>query len=217
MTIFNLTKTPSRNKILEAAERARVRGRLRRAIAGYKRLLKNSPEDHLVHLKLAPLLARARRFEESWLSFEAACRGFLDAGFREKALGVYMQAARYMPKRVEVWQRISELQLERGLKADAVETLIKGHKYLRGRRTRPKAIELLKKALEIAPKDHDIAVKLAGLLSKENKKDEALGVLYSLVPFECGKKLRNTRWTIFKISPSLKNLFLFLRTTLKGG
>src|SRR3972149_4908651 len=102
--IFIRSKSYDREKCLTAARKAEARGRIRKAIASYMLVLEADPEDHLVHTKLAPLLARKKKFEEAWASFKTAASGYRLAGLSQKAIGVYAHALRFMPRNPEVWE-----------------------------------------------------------------------------------------------------------------
>ena len=79
--VFWRKKTYDRSAILDAADRARGRGRVRNAIAGYSQFLAQDPDDHQVHARIAPLLALTKKWNESLRRFDAAGVGLMKAGF----------------------------------------------------------------------------------------------------------------------------------------
>lgn len=205
-----------RAEVMEEAGRAAAKGRLKKAIAGYRRVLEIDPADLEAHSRIAPLLAKAGELDESWKSFKAAGEAYRKRGFLEKAASVYAQAARYMPKESEIWENISNLQLERGLKADAVDALIAGHRHFKGRALRDKSIRLLKKAWAIEPWRYDVTTRLAKLLGKSGRKDEAMGLLCGLADRTQGGRLRRVRGAVFLLSPGLSSAWMWLRAAVYG-
>src|SRR6185312_1205883 len=142
-------KAYDRTAALETAEKARARGRIRKAVKWYRKVLANEPADAAVLAKIAPLYARLRRWDESKAAFEMAADNFLARGFAPKAIAVWTVAAQTFPERVEFWERIANQQVMSGRKADAVRALLDGRAQLRRRRQRPLAVLLLRQALEL--------------------------------------------------------------------
>jgi tetratricopeptide (TPR) repeat protein/Tfp pilus assembly protein PilZ len=211
---FKRNKPYSRTKILEDAGKAQRKGRLKKAIAKYMILLKVDPEDYEVHNKIAPLLARKRRFTESWESFKTAGEGFYRLGFAEKAMSVYTQAAKFMPKKIETWEAAVKLQLDLQQDADALKTIIEGRRYFKYCNNQHKVISLLRKALKIDPWNFETTFHLAHLLVKSGNSEEAKQLLYGLLERERGRALWRTCFTILKVSPSLSSAWRCLRTIL---
>lgn len=214
---FKRRESYSRSEILEAAGEAQAKGKTKKAIAGYLKVLEANPDDHIVHGKVAPLLARTKQFSESWSSFKAAGEGYDLVGFGDKALSIYIQATRCLPLEVEAWETVTNVQLSRGLKADTLNTLLKGHRNFRRRDLRDKAIYLLRKAWEITPWHFEVTFELARLLAKTGKKEEALKLLYGLAQREKKHNLRRIRGAILKISPTPGSAWRWLRVTLFGA
>ncbi len=213
---FKRRKPYSRAEILETADKAQTRGKTNKAIAGYLSVLETNPDDYVVHGKAAPLLAKKKRFGEAWSNFQAAGKGYVIGGFGDKALGIYAQATRCMPMEIEAWKAVAKLQLNRGLKADSVNTLLKGHRHFRRRALRPTAIYMLRKAWKIIPWHFEVTFELARLLAKTGKKKEALELLRELATREKRRNLRRVRGAILKISPTPGSAWLWLRAAVRG-
>lgn len=216
MAWFKRQESYSRSELLEAAGKAQAKGKTKKAIAGYLKVLEANPDDHIVHGKVAPLLAKTKQFPESWSSFKAAAEGYERLGFGDKALSMYIQATRCMPLKIETWETVTKLQMSRGLKADSLNTLLKGHRCFRRRSLRQKAIYLLRKAWEITPWHFEVTFELARLLAKTGHKEEALKLLYGLAQREHKHNLRRVRAAILKISPSPGSAWRWLRVALSG-
>src|SRR3954471_18363475 len=138
------TRPYGRGTALATAEKARARGKVRKAVKWYLKVHKNEPGDLQTNAKVAPLLARLGRWDESRKSFDKAAKGFLDAGFAPKAIAVWTVAAQTFPEQVEYWERIANEQVMRGKKQDAVQALLQGRSQLRKKRQRPLAMLLLR-------------------------------------------------------------------------
>ena len=214
---FKRNKSYSRSEILDAAGKARARGRRKRAIAEYQKLLNADPGDYVVHGKIAPLLAERRQYSESWSSFKAAGEGYLHKGFVDKTKGVYIQATRHLPYEIEAWKAVVRLHLDRGHRADALKTLDEGRRYFRRHNQRTEAICLLRMAQGISPGHFEVTFDLANLLAKTGEREEAVRLLEELAAREQGHNLRRTRGGLLRIAPSPSSAWLWLRTALSNA
>ena len=118
-------------------------------------------------------------------------------GFVEKAVGVYKQARQYVPTKIEVWQRLADLDLQRGRSADAVNNLYLGSRVFRRRKHRRKALELLSQAFQIEPYRFEVTYDLAVLLIKCKEKGRARKMLDELARRTKGRDLRRVRGRLF--------------------
>jgi tetratricopeptide (TPR) repeat protein len=92
-----------RNRLLEQAQSARNRGRRKRAIALYQRILVVDPADQVVHRKIAPLLARSKRLPEAWDSYRRVAGQLQRQGFVDQAIGVYREASSWLWRERKLW------------------------------------------------------------------------------------------------------------------
>lgn len=199
-------RTYDRGKTLAAAEKARSRGRVRKAVRCYLKVLEHAPGDHVVRSKVAPLLARVGRWEEARLNFDKAAGGYLEAGFVPKAIAVWTVAAQTFPEQVDYWERIANEQVKRGKRQDAVLALLQGRSMLRKKRQRPLATLLLRQVLELEPGHVDATLDLADLLRRDGTRDEAKRLLSGLL-VRIGKVRslrRRVRFAQFWVEPSLR-------------
>ena len=209
--LFGKKAPPTRSELITEADRARSKGKLKKAIAGYRKALELEPKDPAVHVKLAPLLARVNEAEASLQSFRTAAQGHLDKGFSDKALAVYTQAAEAFPTQVNLWQQVAQMNLARGRRADAVKMLLRGRFLLRGKNERREAIALLKEALILEPTLFDPRLDLALLLARQHLRAEAMALLEPMVKELKGAQLRQVRWTMLRAAPSLGAVWRWLR------
>lgn len=198
-------KTYDRGSALAVAEKARSRGRTRKAVRWYMKVLQNEPNDHQTNARVAPLLAKLGRWEESRTSFDKAAEGFLAAGFAPKAIAVWSVAAQNFPEHTEYWERIANQQVIAGRKQDAVLTLMEGRSRLRKKRQRPFAMLLLRQALALDPMHVEATLDLADLLRRDGARGEARRLLGALLGYVRARAVRRkVRFALFRIEPSFR-------------
>jgi len=200
-----------RREVLERAAREAARGRRRRAVALYRRVLFVEPANVDVHRQLAPLLAETGEPFEAWLSYRAVGRAFERSREFAKAREVYRQAATRLPAKLDAWLCVSRLERRLGDARAARAALLEGRRHQRGRAKRATAIFLLREALGLDPWDPALVLDLAGLLSRSGRREEADLWLEGLASRSRGAPLRRVRSAQLRLSPSLGRAWLWLR------
>jgi len=200
-----------RTRILVAADRARAKGRRRKAIALYRRVLMVEPGDPDLHARIAPLLARSGQPFDAWNSFRTAASAYLRGRQMEQVLAVYKEATRSLPMQIETWRHVAKLQRKIGRNRQAMETLLEARRHFRGRRHRAEAIYLLRRVRDIDAWHVDTVIDLSKLLARSRQRVEAESLLTQLAERLEGRPLRRVRACHWWISPTLQNSWLWMR------
>lgn len=212
------SKAPrSRSELITEADQARAKGRLNKAIAGYRKALELEPKDAVVLGKLAPLLVRAKQADAALESFRAAAQAHLDKGFADKALAVLSHATELFPLELDLWRQVAQLHVVKGHRAEAVKTLLRGRLRFRRGAERPGAILLLRETLALDATLFEVKLDLALQLARQKQRDEALAVLEPLTTEARSRRhLRGLRWTQAQVTPGVGTYALWLRAALLG-
>jgi tetratricopeptide (TPR) repeat protein len=204
-----------RTRILAAAFQAASRRRYRRAISLYRRVLAVEPDNGDIHEKVAPLLAQAGQSFDAWVSFRTAARAHVSAGRPDLALAVYRTATRLLPRELAAWEATADLQREKGRKGEAAQTLIEARGQFRRRDLHPQAIYLLRRVRQIEPWHLETVLDLVRLLAGTAQREEALRLLEELGEHSMGPELRRVRAAEFRLSPSVRSAWRWLRAALQ--
>jgi tetratricopeptide (TPR) repeat protein len=205
-------KNYDRSRILEAAARAAAKQRRHEAIRCYRRVLVVEPGNPDIHRRIAPLLARTKQPFDAWLSFRAAARALLRQGQQDRALALYREAAQHLPRNVEAWCALARLEVKRRRPTQAFEALVQGSRKLGRRADRPRAIHLLRQALELQPRHVEATLELARLLCHSSRREEARLLLESLAASAGGTDRRRACAALLSLFPSLRHVWLWLRS-----
>jgi len=200
-----------RKWLFAEAEKARIRGRQRCAISFYRRILAAEPHDPNLHARVAPLLAATGKRFDAWQSYRQAAQAHLKNKSREEALALYRDATKTLPMQIEAWQWVAKLELKRERSEAAISALLEGRAKFRSRRRRPEAITLLREARNIDAWRIDIVLDLTRLLRRSRQSPEALWILGQLAEKMSGRDLRSVRGAQWRIEPSLKHSWNWLR------
>jgi Flp pilus assembly protein TadD len=199
------TKAYDRNVALATAEQAKARGRVRKAVRWFRKVLDHQPNDLQVRAKIAPLLARLGRWDEARTNFDKSAEGFLAAGFASKAIAVWTVAAENFPEHVEYWERIANEQVMRGRRQDAVLALMQGRAQLRKKGQRPLATLLLRQVLALDGVHLEATLDLADLLRRDGVCHEARRLVEGLLSVVVRRsERRRVRFALFRLEPSFR-------------
>jgi tetratricopeptide (TPR) repeat protein len=210
-------KTYDRARLLNAATRARKKGKRQKAIALYREVLAVEPENPDLHRKIAPLLAETKQRAAAWESYRRATDGLVSQGFVEKAVGVLREASVQLPREPEVWMALADFELKRRRAVDAHKVLLEGRRHFRSRRDRSNAILLLLRARKLAPRDFRTNYDLAKLLSKAGARGRAHSLLEEVASWARAGQLRRVRARQFALSPTPAAAGRWLRALVARG
>ncbi len=209
-------KVFDRTELLAQADKSRARGRRRRAITLYAKLLEQDPNDLTVHGKIAPLLAVEGKGAAAMASFRAAASGHAAAGFVDRGIAVLRQAADHFPEDESLWTEVANLHVMRGRRGDAVAALVAGGERLLDGRYRPIGAKVLRRALELEPWHAQATLLLAKTLAREKRRQEAVALLEGLARRTGGRARAQARRLAFWYMPTLRRLWRWLSRSANG-
>jgi tetratricopeptide (TPR) repeat protein len=175
------------------------------------------PANADLHGKLAPLLAETGQHFDALESYRQMAQASLRQGNAERAVAIYREAARQLPRELEVWRAMADLQHAQGRTEEAIQTLVRGHREFRSHELRPRGIHLLRRAREIEAWHIDAIVPLSQLLAKTQQRYEALLLLRGLAGRCGGGELRRVRSALFRLESTPANAWNYLRALFAGG
>jgi tetratricopeptide (TPR) repeat protein len=196
-----------RTGILRKAEGFRSRGRVRKAIREYEKVLAMDPQDIEVHTKVAQLYIRAGRKDQAKASLKRVIDWNESEGFLDKTIAMLRVAQSVDRRDLEVYLHLAELYLGKGVEGDALRLLEGARRAFRRKRFRKEAIAVEEKILSFAPDDFRAQVSCVWLLWRVGRKYEAEERLWQMEShwalMKNVKQWRKTRWLLCRLAPSL--------------
>ncbi len=198
--MFGTPASYDRSDILREAERHRSRGRTRKAIREYERVLAVDPQDVEVHARVAPLYIRARRKDKATASLRRVVAWYERQGFVDKAIAELRLVLKLDRRDLAARLHLADLYVAKALTANALRLLERARRTFRGRQFLKQALAVEEKILRIAPNDFRAQVAKAQLLSKAGRAREARQLLLAM-ELRCAregnrKRWRTTRWLL---------------------
>ena len=205
------TSATTRRRLLDEANRARARGRTRRAIAIYRHYHESDPSDVDITWRLGEVLAMEGENFEAWRLFLSAGRTLRRLKCHTRCLAVFREATRVLPYEFDAWRITAEIEAALGRHEEAQLTLLEGRRQFRTRFDRAQAIALLRLARHIEPWDPEIVIDLASQYARSDQVHRAIRLLDGLALHSRGESLRRVRFLQWQMSRSAAHLRQWLR------
>lgn len=205
--LFRAVPAYDRREILREAERHRSRGRTRKAIREYEKVLAVDPQDVEVHAKVAPLYIRTGRRDKAKASLRRVVAWYEKQGFVDKAIGMLRLVLKIDRRDLGARIHLADLYLGKALTASALRLLESARRTFGGKRYLKEALAVEEKILSIAPDDFRAQVSKARLLVKAGRGREARDLLWRMESqfARRGNRThwRKTRWLLTRHAPSV--------------
>jgi len=207
MKLFGSTTLYDRSESLRKAEQFRSRGRVKKAIREYEKVLAVNPQDIEVHEKIGQLYVRAGRKDQAKASLKRVIAWYDKQGFVEKAIAMLRVTLTLDRRDLAVYVRLTDLYLGKDLAGDALGLLEGARRTFRRKRFLREAIVVEEKILSFAPDNFRAQVWLVRRLWKAGRKREAGERLWQMESqwalTRNRKHWRKSRWLLFRHAPSL--------------
>lgn len=165
---------PTREQIVQTAEKFVSRGKIEAAIREYKKVLAENPNDNNTLNRVGDLYARIQRIDEAVDFFTQIAQQYADEGFFVKAIAIYKKIIKLNPTHLEVYEKLAELYHKQGLVNEArTQYHVLADYYLKHENP-TSAIAIYLKMTELEPDNPTYHVKLAELYQQQKLTEKAL-------------------------------------------
>lgn len=196
-----------RGDILRKAEEYRLRGRVRKAIGEYEKLLAVDPHDIDAHAKAAPLYIRTGRKDKAKASLRKVVAGYEQQGFADKAIATLRLLLKLDRRDLRARLHLADLYLGKNLTGSALSLLAGARRTFRYRRFLKEALAVEEKILSISPDDFPAQVSMVQLLARAGRGREGRERLWRMESLWAlrgnRKNWRKTRWLLSRHAPSI--------------
>ncbi len=219
MAVFGEAASYDRSEIFRKAEEYRLRGRIRKAIREYERVLAVDPQDIEVHSRVAPLYIKAGRKGPAKASLWRTIAYYEKLGFADKSIAMLRLALTVDPGDLSAYLRLADLHLDKAHTVDALKVLEEARRAFRSRRFLRQATAVENKILTFAPDDFRAQVSLVRLLWRAGKRREAGERLWRMesdwARRRNRKRWRKTRRLMCRHAPSLSSCWGYCVSLLR--
>ena len=162
-----------KNIVIREAQKFAAKGQYDKAIAEWKKLLKEFPNDANIFNTIGDLCLKKDAKADACEAYKKAADVLAADGFTSKAIALYKKVINIDPTKIEAHLALGDLNAEKGLGGNALESYkIAADHYLR-RQDAGKALGIYQKMADLNPANVSFRVKLADMYAKENLIAEA--------------------------------------------
>ncbi|MDP3091104.1 MAG: tetratricopeptide repeat protein [Nitrospira sp.] len=210
-----------RTKVLQSAQLLAAKGQYDAAIAEWRKLAGEAPNDGSIHNSIGDLHLKRNAVPEAITAFLQAAAGFRSEGATLKAIATYKKILKVDPTRYEVYRHLGDLNAERGLLSSAVQDYLTLGKYYLKERKGKEALEVYKKIVSQDPSNLDAQQRVAELCLQENLQDEATKVYLQLGRERSAQgrydEAKDAYLAVLRIDPKNNEAAQFVEGAQKGG
>jgi pilus assembly protein FimV len=162
-----------KNKTIKEAQKYVAKGQLDKAIAEWKKLLKETPDDPNIYNTIGDLCLKKNSKTEAVEAYYKAASLLAADGFTSKAIALYKKFLNIDPKKMDAHLALGDLNAEKGLTGNALESykIVADH-YIQQHQT-AKALDIYQKMADLSPSNIAFHIKLGDMYAKEGMKEKS--------------------------------------------
>ena len=172
-----------RTRVLETAQKHLAKGQYDKAIAEYRKLVLDDPNDVRTWLKIGDLYSRKGSRNEACDTYAKVAQQYAQQGFFLKAVAVYKQILKLDPDRLDVSSKLAEMYEHLQLVSDALNTYETVASAAARQGNVQGALDALARMANLDPENVPVRIKYAEALSQAERREEAAQA------FEVGARL----------------------------
>ncbi|MDH5666955.1 MAG: tetratricopeptide repeat protein, partial [Nitrospira sp.] len=209
-----------RSKVLQQAQLLASRGQYDNAVAEWKKLAAEAPNDGSIHNSIGDLHLKRNAVPDATAAFFQAATVFKAEGATLKAIAAYKKVLKCDPSRFEVYRHLGDLNAERGLVSSAVQDYLTLAKHYVKAKKPKEALGLYQKIVAIDPANLNAQQRIAELCLKENRQDEATDVYLQLGRERSAQgqyeEAKDAYLAVLRIDPANSEAKQFVESLKKG-
>src|SRR3990170_2568588 len=162
-----------KNAVIKEAQKFTAKGQYAKAITEWKKLVRESPNDANIFNTIGDLCLKKDSKDEAVDAYKKAADILAADGFSSKAIALHKKILNIDPKKIEVHLALADLNAEKGLTGNALESYKFAADYYTQKNEMVKALDIYQKMADLNPSNVGFRLKLAELYIKEGLKKEA--------------------------------------------
>jgi len=172
--VFCYAMAVDRNTVIKEAQKFASKGQFDKAIAEWRKLVKESPNDATLFNTIGDLCLKKNSKGEAVEAYKRAADLLAEDGFTSKAIALYKKVLNIDPDMVEVHLALGDMNAEKGLTGNALESYKIVADHYKKKNLMPKALGIYQKMADLSPANVAFRVKLADMYLKEGMQKEGV-------------------------------------------
>ena len=172
--VFCYAMAVDRNTVIKEAQKFASKGQFDKAIAEWRKLVKESPNDATLFNTIGDLCLKKNSKAEAVDAYKRAADLLAEDGFTSKAIALYKKVLNIDPDKVEVHLALGDMNADKGLTGNALESYKIVADHYKKKNEMPKALGIYQKMADLSPANVAFRMKLADMYLKEGMKKEGV-------------------------------------------
>ena len=173
-------------KVLKAAEKYVIQGKISHAISEYQKLIKEDPTDLPLVNTLGDLYVRIGNIPEGVRCFTRLAESYDNGGFVVRAIAMYKKVSKIDSAQIQSSLRLADLYLRQGLNSEARTNFLQVADHFIRKSDWENAATVLQRVIEVDPENASIEGRIADVYQKLGNGGAAFSAYLS-----SGQKARN--------------------------
>lgn len=200
-----------KNAVIKEAQKFTAKGQFDKAIAEWKKIAKESPNDANVFNTIGDLCLKKNSKPEAVEAYKKAADILAADGFTSKAIALYRKVLNIDPKKIEAHLALADLNAEKGLTGNALESYKIAADHYTQNKEKDKALGIYQKMADLNPSNIAFRIKLAEMYVKEGMKKEAINAFLQAANVHISKEAFNDARQLFEkalaLDPNSKEVY----------
>ncbi len=163
-----------RNAVIKEAQKLASKGQFDKAIAEWRKIVKEDPNDSNALNTIGDLCLKKNAKAEAVDAYKRAADILAEDGFASKAIALYKKVLNIDPSKVEVHLALGDMNAEKGLIGNALESYKIAADYYKNQNNKAKSLGIYQKMADLNPANVAFRVKLADMYATEKMLPEAV-------------------------------------------
>ncbi|GEM_PF-6759171 len=164
----------SKSAIIEKAQKLVLKGKIKQAIAEWKKLAAETPNDGNIYNAIGDLYLKSNDKPNATSAFIKAADAFQEAAFELKSIALYKKALKVSPSKIEIHEKLAAVYAERGLISNAIDNYLKAAKFYYKNGNFRAALTVYRKLSSLDPENVNIRLEIAEMCEKQEVNEEAI-------------------------------------------
>ncbi len=200
-----------KNTIMKEAQKYVAKGQFDKAIAEWRKLLKESPHDANIFNTIGDLCLKKNSKAEAVDAYRRAADILAQDGFASKAIALYKKVLNIDSSQVEVHLALGDMNAEKGLTGNALENYKHVADHYKKENKTAKALGIYQKMADLNPTNVAFRLKLADMYAKEKMIAEASKAYLDAADVHMSKEAFNDARQLFEkvlaLDPNNKTVY----------
>jgi pilus assembly protein FimV len=200
-----------KNTVMKEAQKFVARGQYDRAIAEWKRLLRDSPHDANLYNTIGDLCLKKDAKADAVEAYRRAADILASDGFTSKAIALYKKTLNIDPQNIDVYLALGDLNAEKGLTGNALESYKIVADHYTQQKDMGKALGIYQKMADLNSANIVFRIKLADMYAKQGMVTEASKAYLDAADVHLSKNAFNDARQLFEkvlaLNPGNKEVY----------